>query len=88
MRVVWHYRASSESRTFTIVYRLRGVAVAYDDVLDVNLQVWGDEWRVGVTTLDAAVVLPGHRVGASVPRVGSSPERAKARSSAIRRPPR
>ena len=59
MRVVWHYRATNESRTFTVGYRLRGVAVAYDDVVDVNLQVWGDEWPVGVTTLEAAVVLPG-----------------------------
>ena len=34
-----------ELRTFEIRYRLRGVAVAYDDVVDVNLQVWGDQWE-------------------------------------------
>ena len=28
MRVVWHYRASSELRTFRVGYRLRGLAVA------------------------------------------------------------
>ena len=35
-------------RTFEIRYALRGVAVAYDDVVDVNLKVWGDEWDVGL----------------------------------------
>ena len=45
-RIVWHYSALSESRTYTIRYRLRRVAVAYDDVVDVNLKVWGDEWKV------------------------------------------
>ena len=35
---------SDEVRTFEIRYRMRGVAVAYDDVVDVNLQVWGSQW--------------------------------------------
>ena len=48
MRIVWHYRASDERRTFTISYRFRGLAVAYDDVVDVNLRVWGDHWPVGL----------------------------------------
>jgi len=39
-RVVWHYRAADEARTFEIRYRMTGVAVAYDDVVDVNLKVW------------------------------------------------
>ena len=43
VRIVWHYRASSEERVFRVGYRLRGVATAYDDVVDVNLRVWGDE---------------------------------------------
>ena len=42
MRIVWHYSADFEPRTFTIRYRLEGLAVAYDDVVDVNLQVWGE----------------------------------------------
>ena len=25
-------------------YRFRGLAVAYDDVVDVNMKVWGDQW--------------------------------------------
>ena len=48
VRIVWHYRAQSELRSFRIHYRLRGVAVAYDDVVDVNVRVWGDEWEVGL----------------------------------------
>ena len=32
-------RARSRSR-----YRFRGLTVAHDDVVDVNLKVWGDEW--------------------------------------------
>ena len=38
LRIVWHYGAFSEVRTFTVGYRLVGVAVAYDDVVDVNLK--------------------------------------------------
>ncbi len=33
VRVVWHYAAFNEARTFTISYRLVGLAVAYDDVV-------------------------------------------------------
>ena len=59
VRIVWHYRASSEERTFAIGYRLSGLAVAYDDVVDVNLKVWGDEWKTGLDRLTATEVLPG-----------------------------
>ena len=41
-RLVLH--ASDQTRAFTISYTLRGLAVAYDDVVDVNLKVWGDQW--------------------------------------------
>jgi uncharacterized membrane protein len=58
-RIVWHYRAADERRTFTIRYRLSGVAVAYDDVLDVNLKVWGDEWDVRLGELTATLTAPG-----------------------------
>ena len=36
MRIVWHFQAAGEARTFTVAYRFRGLAVAYDDVVDVN----------------------------------------------------
>ena len=31
LRIVWHYGATNERRTFTIAYRFRGLTVAYDD---------------------------------------------------------
>ena len=63
-RIVWHYSANDEARTFEIRYALRGVAVAYDDVVDVNLQVWGDEWKVGLGRLTATLTAPGKVVRA------------------------
>ena len=44
MRIVWYFNAVDQTRAFTVSYTLRGVAVAYDDVVDVNLKVWGDQW--------------------------------------------
>jgi uncharacterized membrane protein len=58
-RIVWHYRASDEQRTFTLRYRLEGLAVAHDDVVDVYWQAWGDEWQEPLDLLVAAMVLPG-----------------------------
>jgi len=58
VRVVWHYAAADEVRTFVLEYRLQGMTVAYDDVADVNLKVWGDEWTVGLSRLTARVLLP------------------------------
>src|SRR5918994_597135 len=59
-RIVWHYRATDEQRTFTVSYRLSGLAVAYDDVVDVYWQAWGDEWQEPLSSLDAAMNLPGN----------------------------
>ncbi|HWH05064.1 MAG TPA: DUF2207 domain-containing protein, partial [Gaiellaceae bacterium] len=56
VRVVWHYRAADDARTFRLQYRLSGVAVAYDDVVDVNLKVWGDEWQQRLSRLTATLV--------------------------------
>ncbi len=58
-RVVWHYRATDEVRTFTIKYRMVGLAVAYDDVVDVNFKVWGDEWDVGADRVASVLTYPG-----------------------------
>ncbi|MFP5298089.1 MAG: DUF2207 family protein [Actinomycetota bacterium] len=58
VRVVWHYSANYEMRTFDLSYRLEGAAVAYDDVVDVNMQVWGDEWEVELGSLHAVMRLP------------------------------
>ena len=55
-RIVWHYHAFSEVRTFTIRYTLVGLATAYDDVVDVNLKVWGDQWDQGLGRLRATTI--------------------------------
>lgn len=57
-RIVWHYSAFSENRTFTVSYTLNGLTVVYDDVAHVYLQVWGDEWKVPLEHLTARVILP------------------------------
>ncbi|HEY6635813.1 MAG TPA: DUF2207 domain-containing protein, partial [Acidimicrobiia bacterium] len=57
-RVVWHHDSSDESRTFQLVYRLTGVVRVYDDVADLQLQVWGDQWSVRADQVTARVVLP------------------------------
>ena len=38
MRIVWYFDAATQTRAFTVSYTLRGVAIAYDDVVDVNLR--------------------------------------------------
>ncbi|HDL50356.1 MAG TPA: DUF2207 domain-containing protein, partial [Actinobacteria bacterium] len=57
-RIVWHYAAANEQRTFTVSYRFLGLAKAYDDVVDINLQVWGDQWKGGLDSLTATMTLP------------------------------
>ena len=63
-RIVWHFSAADEVRTFEIRYRMRGVAVAYDDVVDVNLQVWGSQWDSSLAQLTASTTGPGDVVRA------------------------
>jgi uncharacterized membrane protein len=58
-RIVWHYRATDEQRTFTVSYRLKGLAVAHDDVVDLYWQPWGDEWQESLGSLEATMILPG-----------------------------
>jgi uncharacterized membrane protein len=58
VRIVWHYRARTEKRTYTITYRFRGLAVAYDDIVDVNMKVWGAHWPVPLGRLDSRVEFP------------------------------
>ena len=64
-RIVWHFSALSELRTFTVGYTLVGDAVAYDDVVDVNLKVWGEEWDQSLQNLSAVMILPAPASGAS-----------------------
>jgi uncharacterized membrane protein len=58
-RIVWHYQALDQLRTFHVHYRLSGLAVAYDDVVDVDLQVWGSEWKEPLGRLLATETAPG-----------------------------
>ncbi|HEU5211327.1 MAG TPA: DUF2207 domain-containing protein, partial [Gaiellaceae bacterium] len=62
-RIVWHFQATDQQRTFTVGYTLRGVTVAHDDVADVNLKVWGDQWNTGLGRLTATMTLPGVATG-------------------------
>ena len=57
-RIVWHYRADPGLRTFTVSYVARGATVAYDDIVDVNWKVWGDQWDRGLGALTATLVFP------------------------------
>ena len=51
VRIVWYFNARDQTRAFTVSYTLRKVAVAYDDVVDVNLKVWGDQWEQSLSRL-------------------------------------
>ena len=73
VRIVWHYRATDERRTFTIKYRFRRLAVVYDDVVDVNLRVWGDEWKAPLGSLNARMELPRAAALGPAYRVWGSP---------------
>ena len=58
-RIVWYFNARDQTRAFTVSYTLRGVAVAYDDVVDVNLKVWGDQWEQPLSRLVGIETAPG-----------------------------
>jgi hypothetical protein len=64
--VVWHYAATDQTRTFRIAYQVRGAALAYDDVVEVNEQVWGSEWPSKLGRLEAILVLPGEASGSTL----------------------
>ena len=55
LRTVWHYDASDEERTFTLVYRVEGAATVYEDVVDVGWFVWGDQWDFWLDHLTAGI---------------------------------
>jgi uncharacterized membrane protein len=59
VRIVWYFEARDQTRAFTVSYTLRKVAVAYDDVVDVNLKVWGDQWEQGLSRLVGVETAPG-----------------------------
>ncbi len=75
-RIVWHYRATDELRTFELSYRVRGAVVAYDDVLDLGWTVWGDQWDFELDQLTASVTDPAlDPDDQSVPGLGTPAKR-------------
>lgn len=54
-RVVWHYQARDETRTFDLDYRVTGAANVRDDVVDVTWTIWGDQWDFWLHHLDADI---------------------------------
>lgn len=54
-RVVWHYNAADEVRTFDLTYRVTGATNVRDDVVDVTWTVWGDQWAFWLDHLDADI---------------------------------
>jgi uncharacterized membrane protein len=72
-RIVWHYRASDEQRTYELSYRVVGAAVAYDDVIDVGWTVWGDQWDFDLDHLTASLANPNLDPANPAYRVWGSP---------------
>ena len=56
--MVWHHSSQDTTRTFKLVYRFTGVVRAYDDIADLQMQVWGDQWAVRADRVSATVDLP------------------------------
>jgi uncharacterized membrane protein len=54
-RIVWHYDAADETRTFDITYRVTGGADVHDDVVDVTWSIWGNQWDFWLHHLDAQI---------------------------------
>ena len=57
-RIVWHHSSNDEVRTFELVYRMTRIVKVYDDVADLQFQVWGDQWEVSADRVSARVVQP------------------------------
>ena len=52
-RIVWHYRATDETRSTTLSYRVEDAVIAYEDILDVTWAVWGAQWEFDLDRLSA-----------------------------------
>lgn len=55
LRIVWHYEAVDEVRTFDVVYRVVNATDVHDDSVDVTWTVWGDQWDFWLDHLDASI---------------------------------
>ena len=52
-RIVWHYSAADEVRTFQVSYRVVNAATVHRDVVDASWTIWGDQWDFALDHLDA-----------------------------------
>jgi uncharacterized membrane protein len=59
VRIVWYFDAEDQTKVFTVSYTLRKAAVGYDDVVDVQVQVWGKQWNEPLDRLVAVETAPG-----------------------------
>jgi uncharacterized membrane protein len=73
VRIVWHHKASDETRIFTVSYRVNRAVVAHQDVIDVGWQVWGDQWEDDLPRLTAEFANPALQVSDDDYRVWSAP---------------
>jgi uncharacterized membrane protein len=80
-RIVWHHNASDQRRTFVISYRLDKVVDAYDDVLDFNARVWGDQWDFSLDHLTAHLRSPLLDSGNRTYEVWASPRSVEAKTT-------
>ena len=80
VRIVWHHQASDQTRTFTVSYRVTGGnhVVAYDDVIDVYWQVWGDQWDFDLDHLTATFTDPALRPHPARSHAGEPVRRVRA----------
>jgi uncharacterized membrane protein len=88
VRIVWHHKASDETRTFTLTYRVTRAVVAFDDVIDVGWQVWGDQWDDDLPRLSAEFANPAldtdeenYKVFAAPRDVGADTTREEGRAT-------
>ena len=57
-RVTWYYKASNETKTFTIKYKLAKAVTAYSDVAEFYWKVWGSGWEKPLKELYGEIELP------------------------------
>ena len=83
IRIVWHHKASDQTRTFTVSYRVEDALVAYSDVLDLEWQVWGDQWDFDLDSLTASLGNPASTRPTRATASGASRGTSRARLRAI-----
>ena len=90
-RIVWHYEAEDEVRTFDVVYRVINATAVHRDSVDVTWTIWGDQWTFWLDRLEATFSARGKvaPIDAWVrPRsLGADPEVGDAASVVIERLP-